>query len=228
MKIENTENSIPNLRLNEDNDSTILGSSVLSLKDQIKNITNNSRLFLPETNIEQIENAIDSKLPSAIERKLNILLPEQIKISTKPLLEELRLEIKKETKEEIEKQVQTDKASLMTVFGIFASVISFLTIEFQFLKTICSIEKITGFTLILFSLLFSFNIGLDYLIKSRLDKESPKPNNIFIFFILILLIFGIFIISKGNEEQCKDNAIYTKYSQEFNEKLNLIQPNNNK
>lgn len=126
---------------------------------------------------------------------------------------------KKEVIEDAEKaireQVQTDKASLITVFGIFASVISFLTIEFQFLKTLCSFEKILGFTLILFALLFSFNVALDYLVKSRLDKQTPKPNLYFIFMVVLVFIAGIYFTFQGNEEVCRDNKIYQRYSDQF-------------
>lgn len=125
---------------------------------------------------------------------------------------------KTEASEEIRKQVQTDKASLITVFGVFASIISFLTIEFQFLRTICSFEKLIGFTLILASLLLCFNLALDYLVKSRTDKETPKPNIIFGVFLIILFISGICYTYLGNEEKCKDNKIYEKYSGNFENK----------
>jgi len=122
---------------------------------------------------------------------------------------------KTEASEEIRNQVQTDKASLITVFGIFASIISFLTIEFQFLRTICSFEKLIGFTLILSSLLLCFNLALDYLVKSRTDIRTPKPNIIFSIFVIVLFLTGIFFMFFGNEEKCMDNKIYDKYSEDF-------------
>lgn len=124
-------------------------------------------------------------------------------------------EVKKETSTEMMRQVQTDKASLITVFGVFASIISFLTIEFQFLRTICSFEKLIGFTIILASLLLCFNIALDYLVKSRIDKETPMPNMIFTIFVLALFVLGIVFMYRGNEEKCKDNKIYEKYLENF-------------
>jgi len=120
-----------------------------------------------------------------------------------------------ETSIKINEQVQTDKASLITVFGIFASIISFLTIEFQFLRTVCSFEKLLGFTLVLASLLLCFNLALDYLVKSRIDTETPKPNTSFTILIIFLFLFGVGCISFGNEETCKENKIYEKYSEEF-------------
>lgn len=124
-------------------------------------------------------------------------------------------EAKTEASEEIRKQVQTDKASLITVFGIFASIISFLTIEFQFLRTVCSFEKLVGFTLILASLLLCFNLALDYLVKSRTDEKTPTANILFSIFIVVSFVLGIYLIFLGNEEKCKDNKIYEKYSESF-------------
>lgn len=120
-----------------------------------------------------------------------------------------------EAREEITKQVQADKASIITVFGIFASIISFLTIEFQFLRTVCSFEKLIGFSLILGSLLLSFNLALDYLVKSRTDTKTPKPSIFFCIFVTALFILGIFFIYSGNEEICKENKVYEKYSEDF-------------
>ncbi len=140
------------------------------------------------------------------------LLKQELEEARKDILKTARVD----ASEEIKSQVQTDKASLITVFGIFASIISFLTIEFQFLRTICSFEKLIGFTLILCSLLLCFNIGLDYLVKSRTDSETAKPERIFSVFVIILFIIGICITSfLGNEEKCNNNKIYEKYSAEF-------------
>ena len=119
-----------------------------------------------------------------------------------------------DAKEEIAKQVQIDKASLITVFGIFASIISFLTIEFQFLRTVCSFQKVLGFTMILSSMLLNFNIVLDYLIKSRIDKKTPKPNMYFVFYIVSILAVGIVFSLFGNEQLCKENEIYQKYQEQ--------------
>jgi hypothetical protein len=149
----------------------------------------------------------------------------KVELSKEWVLEEInnaKTEALKNAKEEAEKaireQVQTDKASLITVFGIFASVVSFLTIEFQFLKTLCSFEKVLGFTLLLFALLFGFNVALDYLIKSRTSKETPKLDNYFLALVVIVFIFGIFFSLKGNEEICTENKIYQKYYTDFNNK----------
>jgi hypothetical protein len=103
-----------------------------------------------------------------------------------------------EAKLEIDKQMQLSQASFITVFGIFASITSFLTIEFQFLKTLKNVQHITGFTLILFAALFGFNIALDYLVKSRLDRETPRPNMFFSCFVTCLFVIGILLMLRNN------------------------------
>lgn len=137
----------------------------------------------------------------------------------KDLIRVAKEEVRIDTEKLIGEQVQTDKASLITVFGIFASIISFLTIEFQFLKTLCSIEKIAGFSLLLFSLLISFNISLDYLIKSRNTQKPSKPNILYSSFIALIFLVGIGLIYLGNEEKCHDNKIYERYSESFQSEL---------
>lgn len=129
--------------------------------------------------------------------------------------DEILKEAKNDARDKIDEQVQIDKVSLITVFGVFASIISFLTIEFQFLKTICSLEAILGYTFVLFALLFGFNIGLDYLVKSRLEKTTPKPNIYFVILVAIFAVVGTWLAMKGNEINCKENQIYRKYSKDF-------------
>lgn len=113
--------------------------------------------------------------------------------------------LRAEIYEKIDNKLQTDKASLITVFGTFASLLAFLTVEFQFLKTIETIEKITGFTLVLFCLLISFNLILDYVVQSRMENRVKAPN---IFIVLILIIvfgLGIFFSAQENWSNKKIN-----------------------
>src|SRR5437868_4106995 len=56
-------------------------------------------------------------------------------------LEAAKEDVLRNAKIEIDKQIQTAQASFITVFGIFASITSFLTIEFQFLKGLANINQ---------------------------------------------------------------------------------------
>ncbi|MBX9831112.1 hypothetical protein K2X40_04085 [Candidatus Babeliales bacterium] len=91
---------------------------------------------------------------------------EQIQL-VKTMIEEAEVKILQQADRRISEQLQTERISSITVFGFFASIITFLTVEFQFLKTVDSFNKIIGFTFILFALLFGFNLGLDYLVKRQ-------------------------------------------------------------
>lgn len=105
------------------------------------------------------------------------------------------IKIVQDAKTQIDNQIQTDKATLISVFGIFASIISLLTIEFQFFKTIFGLQDILGFSLVLFAQLFSFNIALDYLVKTRSDQKDPKPNGYFCVFVGVLFVLGVGLLT---------------------------------
>jgi hypothetical protein len=122
----------------------------------------------------------------------------------KAMIEQAKNEIRDQTKndirnetKEIEKQVLVERASLITVFGLFASITSFLVIEFQCLKTVSTMWGIVGFSCVICSLLLSFNIGLDYLIKSRFDTKIPRLHWFYTGFIVLLFIIGCVSIYRG-------------------------------
>lgn len=117
-----------------------------------------------------------------------------------------------DAKDDFTKQVQMDKIGTISTFGIFASMITFLTIEFQLLRTVYSIQKHIGLSLILLASLFGFNIALDYLVKSRVDKEAPRPNAIFCYGTFTLFIVGIIMACFGKEETYRENQIHLKYA----------------
>lgn len=112
-------------------------------------------------------------------------------------LAEATAETLDKAKSEIEKQIQIAQASFITVFGIFASITSFLTIEFQFLKGLTNINQVIGFTLVLSGSLFLFNIALNNLVKNQLMGNS-KSDLWFPVITFVLLISGIAFILLGN------------------------------
>lgn len=123
---------------------------------------------------------------------------------------------------EMEDKLATDKTSLISVFGIFASIVTFLSVEIQILKTICSFWKLVGFTLIMLSSLLLFILILDFIWKNWINFKNNKntviPN--ITWFILILLVSWIWISwIAWDENQCKENSIYQRYSDEFSQKL---------
>src|ERR1700746_2248553 len=88
------------------------------------------------------------------------------------LIEDAKEDMIRRANEKIDLQIQKTQDSLLTIFGIFGSVLALLTIEFQFFKEKLPVMHVAGLTLILFSLLLSFVLALDYIITSRLQRKE--------------------------------------------------------
>ena len=119
-------------------------------------------------------------------------------------------------KDAIYRQLQADKESLITVFGLFASLLVFFSFEFQFMRTIHSFEKIVGFSLILCALLLCFNMALDFLIRVRAYKHVSDGHKNFYVIIVGLFLLGGVIASYGNEEISLKKQINQAELQEIN------------
>lgn len=147
-----------------------------------------------------------------------------------------------------EQRIATDKASIISVFGVFASVVAFVSFEIQAFKTLCTYSKLAGFTLILLGSLLTFNLILHYLAKTWVGKDdthsffervTKRPEGSIIFLMSILLIaFGVWTSKFGNEETCRENLIYQRFEVEsnkkqidfeskFGERINQIENQNN-
>jgi|GEM_PF-3333186 len=81
-------------------------------------------------------------------------------------------ELVRSAHEKIDTQIQKTQDSFLTIFGIFGSVLALLTIEFQFFRQELPIMQVVGLTLVLFSLLLSFVLALDYIIASRFQQKN--------------------------------------------------------
>lgn len=66
---------------------------------------------------------------------------EILKIATDGIQEQIR-----PIREDFERRLANDKASLINVFGIFASIVTFISIEIQILKQICDFWRLLGFS----------------------------------------------------------------------------------
>jgi hypothetical protein len=94
--------------------------------------------------------------------------------NTAEMIERVKNEVLIEAREELANQMQTDKISLITIFGVFASMLTLITIEFKILNGSESIHEKLGFSLVLCSLLLCFPIALDYLVASRVNSIHNK------------------------------------------------------
>lgn len=102
--------------------------------------------------------------------------------------QEVLNQAKATAQEEISKQIQTAQAFYMTVFGIFASILSLLTVEFQFLSKLERPAHIAGLTMILLASLLGFNITLDCLAKNMFTTSRWSTA---LFATLTTLLIGI-------------------------------------
>lgn len=108
--------------------------------------------------------------------------------------------------DKFEDKTLTDKATLLTVFGIFASIVTFLSLEVQILKTVCSFGKIFGLSLIFLSVLLIFNVLLHYIAQTWINSKNKYfPLAIFIFSISLFLI-GTIASAFGNENKCNNTV----------------------
>jgi len=130
--------------------------------------------------------------------------------------------IKDHVKDEIQREIKFDKASLFTVFGIFASIVTFVSIEIQILKTLCDFWNIIGFSIIILACLLTFILILDYIgrgWRNDFKMEIKQFPWILMIFIILLFATGFISISFSKKEvACKDEAIFRKYESNFLEK----------
>lgn len=125
-------------------------------------------------------------------------------------------------KEEIQREIKSDKASLFTVFGIFASIVTFVSIEIQILKTLCDFWNVIGFSIIILASLLTFILILDYIGRGwRNDFKLEIKQFPWILMVFIILLFATGFISTSfstKEVACKDEAIFKKYESDFLDK----------
>jgi len=126
-------------------------------------------------NIEQVQEAAStlSKKSTQIDRETVVKMIE---------------DAKDEVIQHASEQVQKTQDSFMTIFGLFSAILSFLTIEFQFLRTLSHVNQIIGFSLLLASLLLSFNLTLDYMVTKRFNQGYNKH---YYLALLIIAFFGL-------------------------------------
>lgn len=116
-----------------------------------------------------------------------------------------------------ETRLATNTTNLITVFGIFASIVTFLSIEIQIFKNICDPLRLLGFSLIVLASLISFFFVLHVIANFWINEKTKEYPKIIIVFILLFFIGGIILFFIGNDEvTCKENFIFQRYSNDFN------------
>lgn len=117
---------------------------------------------------------------------------------------------------------ESEKNSLISIFWIFASVVTFLSIEVQILKSVCSIFSIISISLLLFSAILLFNLLLNYLISDweQISSKEKALGLLCLFFAVTWIIFAFYW--NNNEAICKDNN-FLEYKMETENQIYELQ-----
>ena len=171
---------------------------------------------------------------------LNVLEKEAGKKMTKEEEELLKIKIQKgleehiedEVRAEIKKQVAIDKNYLLTAFWIFASIVTFISVEVQILKSVCSWFTLAWLSFITLWWLGLFVILIDYIGRDRSEKDNNEEDNkkkknkilmIILSFTCCVFIIGVLLVWKWDEQQCKENEIHQKFENEYSKRLSELE-----
>ncbi len=127
-------------------------------------------------------------------------------IKTYPTSEEVEKITREIAKEEGFKIKDSLSTNSVTVLGIFASFIAFLTIEVQILKTVCDYSRLLGFSMFILGAVLLFVSFIIYFT----DSQNKKVQHIIILSLVAFSILagGVFFITKGSDEYvCKLNRL---------------------
>lgn len=127
-------------------------------------------------------------------------------IKTYPTHEEVQKITREIAKEEGFKIKDSLSTNSVTVLGIFASFITFLTIEVQVLKTVCDYSRVLGFSLFILGAVLLF-VGL---IVYFTDSQNKKACQMILPLLVVFCLVGggIFFIVNGDDEYvCKLNRL---------------------
>lgn len=125
-----------------------------------------------------------------------------------------------QAKKDIRNEIIQERWTLIWVFWIFASIVTFLSIEIQVLRSICDYNIFVWITLIILWWLILFNVIMNYLIRNNID---PNKKEIILFISSILLIWTWIIIWLfGDEDSCRDKK-YIEYESKIEQRIDDIE-----
>ncbi len=97
--------------------------------------------------------------------------------------------------EKVKTELHDIKKDFFIIFGLFASLVTFFSIEIQILKTINDFWLLLGFSSFLISIILLFTFTLNNIVKDKnkwKDLWSPVFVLILIFLFVSFLFFGIY------------------------------------
>ena len=120
--------------------------------------------------------------------------PGGTRLSMETIAEETRSNTK--NLEKFEERLNNERLNSITIFGIFASLVTFLSVEIQIFKTIENFWLLIGLTSFLVSSLLLFVFSVHAIARDRLRFKDFFVNPIFWIFLLFLFFsFTIFFLN---------------------------------
>lgn len=172
---------------------------------------------------ETINPPSNSSTPTEVQPAINESSTLSQEIKKFPTYDEVLGITRKIAQEESSKVKDSLATNSVTVLGIFASFIAFLTIEVQILKTVCDYLRILGFSIFILGAVLLFVTFIIYFTDSQ--NKKTKQLVILSSVSLLLVIGGIVFVAKGEDEYiCKLNRLDHDF-QSLQQKLQLENEN---
>ena len=152
------------------------------------------------------------------EAKLAEILPQETKVGKTPDLDTTgggyltlkektddhtrELERHNKEMERIRQDLSNERLNIITIFGTFAALVTFFSVEIQAFKYIDNFWLLIGLSSFLVSSLMLFSLSLHAIIRDRLKWKDFLSSPIFWILVIFLILAGIafFIASKGTIE----------------------------
>lgn len=139
-------------------------------------------------------------------------------------IEDLDKKIKSSNKSlsQFEKELKESKKDYIVFLGLFASIITYLTVEIQILKSVSDFFLLIGLSVFILSGLLIFSLTLNYL-----AQESNSPKVFFknpVFWIAFVLFFGsivCFYLGSTSTKELNLSKSYDQLLQEWKTHLGL-------
>jgi hypothetical protein len=149
-----------------------------------------------EIGIESKSTGIDNDSSNQSEKlKSDIVLTEELKSKIKELFKGDFDDSVQKQKEEIKKEGQEIKKDFLTIFGLFASFVTFLSIEVQVFKNKDNVFELIGICSISLSFVMFFALIINDIAKDKSEWSDFKTPTYL--FNLIFLVIGIIFLSIG-------------------------------
>lgn len=139
---------------------------------------------LTKSFVKSIQNMSDERIELALKNRGIENLEE--------VLDKAKKETIEESKKENKKEIDILKRDFFVIFGIFASLVTFVVGELSILKTIDNIYDKVGFSFFFVSFMLGFLFGIMFLLDSEIIKyKYRKMGWVFSLFFFIGLAFVV-------------------------------------